>query len=572
MLKIFKQFWSILDNNQKKGFLENILFSFIRTIVELFSIAMIIPLVSIFFFKKEIKFIKLDFFSDKLETLTKQEITIIFSLSFILLIILKNLISIYSEYKMNKYVLSLKSYFYSKLLNKFLHVNYLYFIKNTFTKVANVLTQDCGYISISYARGVLILLTELIILISILILFFIFNYHIIFYVIFPIIFFASICLKSVNRKVKKMSIERLDYNKILGKLHHEFFQAIKEIFLFRDSSKLESNLTNTHNSNDKIEARLLTSYAFPRAILEVLAVIAMLCLLVVLFYKTDFQNPDILIMLSFTLAATYRAIPSLNKIFLNYQIMKTGEASIKNILETLQLKKDRVYDVEEQIKITFNNKITFKNLSFGYENRNKIFKEFNFTIKKGKIIGIFGDSGSGKSTLLNLITLLFRPQNGEIIVDEKKIESLNDERAYQELFYYVSQDTFLYDDTIQKNIITSEEKNLDLEKIVEKVCLKNFIASLPDGIQTKIGFLSKSISNGQKQRIALARAFHSNRQILILDEATNALDENTEKVIFSNLFTFKEKKTIICVSHNVENFKNCDEVYNLKNGKLFLVK
>ena len=351
MLKIFKQFWSILDYNQKKGFLENILFSFIRTIAELFSIAMIIPLVSIFFFEKEIKFIKLDFFSDKLETLTKQEITIIFSLLFISLIILKNLISIYSEYKMNKYVLSLKSYFYSKLLNKFLHVNYLYFIKNTFTKVANVLMQDSGYVSISYARGVLILLTELIILISILILFFIFNYHIIFYIIFPIIFFASICLKSVNRKVKKMSIERLDYNKILGKLHHEFFQAIKEIFLFRDSSKLESNLTNTHNSNNKIESRLLTSYAYPRAILEVLAVIAMLCLLVVLFYKTDFQNPDILIMLSFTLAATYRAIPSLNKIFLNYQIMKTGEASIKNILETFQLKKDRVYDVEKQIKI-----------------------------------------------------------------------------------------------------------------------------------------------------------------------------------------------------------------------------
>ena len=194
---------------------------------------------------------------------------------------------------------------------------------------------------------------------------------------------------------------------------------------------------------------------------------------------------------------------------------------------------------------------------------------------KNEIIGIYGESGSGKTTLLNILSLLIKPKNFEINVDDKKIETLQDFRRYQNLISFVSQDTFLLEDTIKNNIFFGSDNINDNEKLNEALKFSNlneFIEELPDKLNTVIGLNSKKISSGQRQRIALARLYYSSRDILIFDEATNALDEKNEQLIINNIYNLKKSKTIILVSHNKKNLLNCDKLFSVKNGSITLDK
>ena len=135
---------------------------------------------------------------------------------------------------------------------------------------------------------------------------------------------------------------------------------------------------------------------------------------------------------------------------------------------------------------------------------------------------------------------------------------------------------FFFQDTIKNNIAPYDDKNkIDNKKLLEAVefsRLKNFLSELPEGMDTIIGVNSKEVSSGQKQRIALARMYYNLREIIIFDEATNALDEENEVAIIENILNLKDKKTIIIVSHNKNNLKNCDKIIEVKNNKLILHK
>ena len=297
---------------------------------------------------------------------------------------------------------------------------------------------------------------------------------------------------------------------------------------------------------------------------------SVLILIFSLIFQFNFSKEELIITLGFSLIAIYRIIPSLNIIFTNYQLLKTGLISLKNVDEALKLKDDKININKKVKKLTFKKKITLKNVSFNYSNGVNVLKNLTLDIKKGRKIGIFGDSGSGKSTLLSLLVLLFRPSKGSIYLDNFKISSKQNEKSYQELFYYIAQDTYLINDTILNNI---KPKNKDLnliklKKILKLTCLDQFIEKLPKKLNTHVGFASKEISSGQKQRIALAKSLFYEKEIFVLDEATNALDETMESRILSNYFKYNKNKTILFITHNIKNLKYCDIVYELKNGIL----
>ena len=192
-------------------------------------------------------------------------------------------------------------------------------------------------------------------------------------------------------------------------------------------------------------------------------------------------------------------------------------------------------------------------------------------IKKFDVIGIYGESGSGKSTLINILTCLLRKNKGEIIIDGNKLDEFNIIRKYQNLFSIASQDTFLIDGTLKDNITFGSDENYSETKMKEAVDfarLNKFVNNLEYGLDTYVGSTIKQLSSGQKQRIVIARAFYDSREILVLDEATNAIDEETEKNIFKNIIDEKGDKTIVIVSHNKSNLSFCDNRYEIKDGKI----
>ena len=187
------------------------------------------------------------------------------------------------------------------------------------------------------------------------------------------------------------------------------------------------------------------------------------------------------------------------------------------------------------------------------------------------MIGILGPSGSGKTTLVNLITGLIKPNSGKILVDD--FQDINDDiPSWQLKIGYVSQSIFLFDGTLEENIsFGSEDETIDQSKLLNCIKLSQldkFVKEQKNGLKTLIGENGAKISGGQIQRIGIARSLYRNNEILILDESTNALDEETEKEFFKSLMILKGNRTIILISHNKENLKYCDKVYNVKNATI----
>ena len=199
-----------------------------------------------------------------------------------------------------------------------------------------------------------------------------------------------------------------------------------------------------------------------------------------------------------------------------------------------------------------------------------LFSDFSLTIKKGERIGITGASGVGKTTLFNVILGLYRPTAGAIYVDGEELNESNI-RKWQNSIGYVSQSVFIADSTLLENIALGSDSNtVDLERInrvIELADLKEFVASLPEGIHSRIGEQGSKISGGQRQRIGIARALYKNSDILFFDEATSSLDNKTEENInnaIHNLSLKNSSLTIVIIAHRESSLEYCDRIITLE--------
>jgi ABC-type transport system involved in cytochrome bd biosynthesis, fused ATPase and permease components len=218
-------------------------------------------------------------------------------------------------------------------------------------------------------------------------------------------------------------------------------------------------------------------------------------------------------------------------------------------------------------------KFELSNIDFKYSDMESLlFSKLTLKIKRGDAIAIIGDSGIGKTTLIDLILGLLEPLAGEISVNGKKLTKKLSH--WYSATCYLPQQSFVIDDTLRKNITLTNDNSEAIDKKVikalKKAKLENFFKALPEGLDSKIGQRGMKISGGQKQRLSLARAFYFNREVLILDEATNALDKKTEKDIISRIKHLKGEKTLLIIAHNLQSVNFCDKIYRLVNGKLEL--
>ena len=193
-------------------------------------------------------------------------------------------------------------------------------------------------------------------------------------------------------------------------------------------------------------------------------------------------------------------------------------------------------------------------------------------IQRGESIGLIGESGTGKSTLADIILGLLKPQEGTVTVDKFDVFAMP--KQWSKMIGYVPQMVFLADDTIRNNIAFGlPENEIDEEQIwkaLEQTQLKNFVEKLPAGLDTIVGERGIKFSGGQRQRVAIARALYYNPEILVLDEATSALDTDTETAVMEAIDALQGHKTLIIVAHRLTTIRNCDKVYEIRDGKAYL--
>lgn len=250
--------------------------------------------------------------------------------------------------------------------------------------------------------------------------------------------------------------------------------------------------------------------------------------------------------------------------------MQDAKISLERLGEIHQ-KKNEDNQFEKVTIIPSNQDIRIVNLSFQYEGPNSeyVLKNINVIIPENKITAIVGTSGSGKTTLVKLLLNFYELKNGEIKLGQIKLNHI-DNRLWRKNCGVVMQDGFIFSDSIVNNIAVGDEI-IDRQKLlyaVNTANIKDFIESLPLGYNTKIGNDGHGISQGQRQRILIARAVYKNPQFLFFDEATNALDANNELTIMKNLNKFFKDKTVVIVAHRLSTVKNADQIIVIEKGEI----
>ena len=260
-----------------------------------------------------------------------------------------------------------------------------------------------------------------------------------------------------------------------------------------------------------------------------------------------------------------------------YQPLKTLSNNLKDVQFSF-MAIERVYDmleVEPQIKNAenaialkeINNTIKFKNVNFEYKKNTPILKNVTFDVNVGQTIALVGNSGGGKTTLVNLIPRFYDIKSGSIEIDGVDIKNYT-LHSLRDKIAVVFQDNFLFSGSIKENILLGNQKATDeqVQKALECAYLDEFVASLPEGMNTQIGERGVLLSGGQKQRVAIARAFLKNAPIVILDEATSALDNKAEAVVQRAIDNLMANKTVFVIAHRLSTVQNADKIMVINDG------
>ena len=359
------------------------------------------------------------------------------------------------------------------------------------------------------------------------------------------------------------------YRELVGEMNDFFLDSVrgmKEIQLFGYAKQRLDEIQQRSQKIDTAFERIKDQEAKVRVYTEVVVSafnIIMLFTGLILFSldKIDFSAFLIGVIL---LMSSYGPVIALSNLSSNLlQTLASGERVLSLLAEEPELK-----DVESAVDLKEVSRIDVENVSFAY-GEEQILSDVSLSVKKGEILGIHGRSGSGKSTLLKLLMRFYDPKSGSIKINGEILPNINT-RSLRDNMAYITQQTYIFNETIEENIRLAR-RDATLDEIIEaakKASIHDFILSLPEGYQTKMTELGGNLSDGEKQRIGIARAFLHNAPIILLDEPTSNLDSLNEAMILKSLLNVKAEKLIILVSHRQSTMAICDQVIGIENGRM----
>jgi ATP-binding cassette, subfamily B, bacterial PglK len=306
----------------------------------------------------------------------------------------------------------------------------------------------------------------------------------------------------------------------------------------------------------------------PRPIMEALGILLIICLAYFLSLRSGGIESAIPI-LGFIALGAQRLLPSLQQTYAAWSYIKGEQKSLEDILNILYTKIDSTKVLHSNLE--FKETIHLKNICYSFgEDLPWILEDFDLKIEKGSWIGVIGETGAGKSTLLDIIMGLLEPSKGGLYIDDKLLSS-SDIKSWQSKIAHVPQVIFLADTSVYENIafgVNANEIDCDLVIRSAKIAqINETIESLPTGYETIVGERGIKLSGGQRQRIGIARALYKQAEVIVLDEATNALDSSKENLVMKALKGLNKNITVIMVAHRLSTLDNCTQVIDFSADK-----
>ncbi len=347
-------------------------------------------------------------------------------------------------------------------------------------------------------------------------------------------------------------------------LNKHLVRGFMELVVFRTNKKFDTEIKVTKEGiknivDGKTKIKLVHEIFF-----TVFALIVNILKVVVLGYavlKSDLSVGAVVTVISL-LGKAYEPIAIFNVEYVDYKLNKV---TVNKYIEWLDIKDDKALDTGIKLE-TIDGNIEFKNVSYSYNDEKNIINDLSFKINKNSSIALVGESGSGKSTIIKLIMGLIKYNKGNILIDDKELSKLNLNSFYDNVTY-VSQEAPIFDGTLRENLVF--DKNIpddEILKVLSLVCLDKFYEKLENGLDTELGEKGVRMSGGERQRVALARLFFDDSKIIILDEATSAMDNITEKLVMENVVKQLDNKTLVVIAHRLETIKDVDKIYVLSDG------
>ena len=570
LLLNYKYLAFLISKDKKKKILILFFLLSIATVLEMASIGVLLPFLGFIIQSKSTHPILQDLIKF-LGNPDKTTIIVYFLIFLIFVYLVKTIYLSFLSWYQSNFSASLVKDLSNELFIGYINQPYDFYLNRNTSELTIIIQNELNQFSI-VIQAAITLFTELTIVIAILLTFLIIEPIGSLTVSILLLFFVLLFNKFTHDKIISWGEMRQFYSGNINKIIFETFGGIKDLKILCRQSFFKNSYISNNLKFSEYQAKYSTLSVIPRFYLEFISVVGISVLIFVMIISG--KSIDQLVpTLAVFATASFRAIPSLNRVMGSIQSIKYGNAVIKLLYkEFIEIRTNKNSFINSNDELLFNKNINFKNLSFSYPLSKKIvISNVNLSISKGETIGIVGASGSGKSTFIDLLLGLLKPTTGEICIDNLNINRNLD--TWQKFIGYVPQTIFLSDDTIIKNVAFGISDNeIDINKVKKALDLAQILdhfESLPEGLSTFVGERGIRISGGQRQRIGIARALYNNPLILVLDEATSSLDSKTELEVMKSINLLKGVKTIIIAAHRLSTLEKCDRIIEVKNGTIY---
>ncbi len=582
-IELIKQVYEILDKSDRRQVVIVFINIFISAMLETLSVGSIVPFVGAIM-SPEI--LRENQYIEMLCRITginsDVELLAILGGGLIGVFLLKNVYLIFSSYMQIKFRYCIQEKLSVRMLNSYLKRPYSYFINVNSSEIIRGIGCDVGCVK-DMIESLLMLLTQFTTILMISIYLFIMDSV----MTIGVLVTSCICVILITiifrKRVKELGVIQREANASVSKYAYEIITGVKEILVMQRQTKFADLYKREYSKTRKSNVAYATISSCPSKVIEtvfVAGLVIFICIRIVIGLDANTFVPQLsafalggmkmlpsISAVSAQITAMAFLKPGVNAAYANIKEVEKYEAEKKIYISQRENDKRCAVDEFRMIKIN--------DLCWSYnDNSPLILDKLSLCIERGESIAFIGESGSGKTTLVDIILGLFKPQIGEVTLDGVDIYSIP--QRWSKMIAYVQQSIFLVDDTIKHNIAFGiPDDEIDENRVweaLEQAQMKDYVLNKPEGINTVVGERGVKFSGGQRQRIAIARALYNNPEILILDEATAALDNETEEAVLESIEALQGKKTLIIVAHRLTTIRNCDKIYEIKDGKAFLRK
>lgn len=579
MIRVIKKLVSILSKKQRRMVIFLGILMLIGGIVESFSVTMVLPLITAVTDTDQWKdawYAKL--ICDILAIEDQRTYIEVLLLILIVVFIFKNLFLLREYYLQYSFTAKSQMSMQRMLMRAYMVKPYEFFLNASTGETMRIIQSDAGQ-AFNLLSTVLVFCTEIVTALFVggTVLIISPQIAMSLFVILGVEMAAiSVIVKPL---MKRMGDEVRNESSLTTKWLLQAINGIKSIKVSRTEKFFEEKYDYHINKITEAGCKNNIITNVPRLMIEAVTISGVLAI-VYIMVCSGVELTEVVPQLSAIAFAAMRLLPSANRMSAAINNVPYFEGGLDNIIDTLESESrsngceqictedtDQTYTVTPDI--TFSKKLQFSHIDFAYSGSDKkIFDDSSFEILPGQSVGIVGTSGAGKTTAVDIILGLLKPSAGKILADGIDIEENMD--SWLSHLAYIPQSIFLTDDSIRANVgFGKHRKEIDDEKVMDalrEAQLEEFVNSLPEGIDTKVGEQGVRLSGGQRQRIGIARALYNNPNILVFDEATAALDNETEAAIMEAISGLKGQKTLIIIAHRLTTIENCDVVFRVENG------